>query len=287
MPGQGVFLWIWSGTAWVKALGDAAGNLQVDIASSALPAGGATAAHQVTEITALQLIDDLRNALGSVNTDDLQVDVKDIAEGEIKLYAYDGANWQTLLVEAAALKNLRVKLYDGAVGIGSHSGEVDLPSATPKLAAAAQLFAYDYTANLAPLIIQTTSDGVSANRTALWCAGEMYVFNGATWDRARSYAGGIQKVGRAAIGSTTIRKTATGQVVAGAHNLYWIACSPDAPTAEFELTDAVAGGGAVVYDHFDTDKNSEHLQFDPPMKFATGIYVETFTNMKSLVFCYV
>lgn len=36
----------------------------------------ATEAKQDTEITALQLIDDLRNALGSVNTDDLQVDVK-------------------------------------------------------------------------------------------------------------------------------------------------------------------------------------------------------------------
>lgn len=38
--------------------------------------GFATSANQTTMITALQLIDDLRNALGSVNTDDLQVDVK-------------------------------------------------------------------------------------------------------------------------------------------------------------------------------------------------------------------
>lgn len=38
--------------------------------------GYATSAKQDTMITALQLIDDLRNALGSVNTDDLQVDVK-------------------------------------------------------------------------------------------------------------------------------------------------------------------------------------------------------------------
>ena len=36
----------------------------------------ATEAKQDTQITALQLIDDLRNALGSVNTDDLQTDVK-------------------------------------------------------------------------------------------------------------------------------------------------------------------------------------------------------------------
>lgn len=38
--------------------------------------GDATAANQTTEITSLQLIDDMRNALGSVNTDDLQIDVK-------------------------------------------------------------------------------------------------------------------------------------------------------------------------------------------------------------------
>ncbi len=38
--------------------------------------GFATSANQATMITALQLIDDLRAALGSVNTDDLQVDVK-------------------------------------------------------------------------------------------------------------------------------------------------------------------------------------------------------------------
>jgi len=52
---------------------DAAGDLQVDVATSALPTGAATAAHQVTQTTALQLIDDLRTALNSVGTDELRV----------------------------------------------------------------------------------------------------------------------------------------------------------------------------------------------------------------------
>ena len=52
---------------------DAAGDLQVDVATSGLPAGAATAAHQVTQTTALQLIDDLRTALDSVGTDELRV----------------------------------------------------------------------------------------------------------------------------------------------------------------------------------------------------------------------
>ena len=55
---------------------DAAGHLQIDVLSVALPTGASTLAEQQTQTTALQLIDDLRNALGSVNTDDLQVDVK-------------------------------------------------------------------------------------------------------------------------------------------------------------------------------------------------------------------
>ena len=45
----------------------------VDVVSSALPTGAATSANQTTMITALQLIDDLRNALASVLTDVLAV----------------------------------------------------------------------------------------------------------------------------------------------------------------------------------------------------------------------
>lgn len=68
-------IWVWTGALWVPALGDAAGHLQIDVITSGLPAGSATAAHQVTQITSLQLIDDLRNALDSVDTDELVVNV--------------------------------------------------------------------------------------------------------------------------------------------------------------------------------------------------------------------
>ena len=61
---------------------DATGHLQVDVLTSALPAGAATAAHQVTQNTALQLIDNLVNALQSVGTDRLQV------RGEDQLFSY-------------------------------------------------------------------------------------------------------------------------------------------------------------------------------------------------------
>lgn len=51
---------------------DASGHLQLDVLTSALPSGAATAANQATEITALQLIDDLRAALQSVAGDSLR-----------------------------------------------------------------------------------------------------------------------------------------------------------------------------------------------------------------------
>ena len=46
--------------------------LKVAVQTSGLPSGAATAANQATMITALQLIDDLRNALNDVGTDELR-----------------------------------------------------------------------------------------------------------------------------------------------------------------------------------------------------------------------
>jgi hypothetical protein len=61
-------------TGLVDALPAGANNIgDVDVVSSALPTGAATSAKQDTEIAALQLIDDLRNALATVATDKLRV----------------------------------------------------------------------------------------------------------------------------------------------------------------------------------------------------------------------
>jgi len=74
----------WDGTAYRAFAVDASGHIQADVLSSTLPAGAATAAHQLTMITALQLIDDLRNALQSVATDRLKV------RGEDQLFSFRG-----------------------------------------------------------------------------------------------------------------------------------------------------------------------------------------------------
>ena len=63
----------WDGTAYRAFAVDDSGHIQADVLSSTLPAGAATAANQLTMITALQLIDDLRGALTSVWTDQLTV----------------------------------------------------------------------------------------------------------------------------------------------------------------------------------------------------------------------
>jgi len=86
---------------------------------------------------------------------------------------------------------------------------------------------------------------------------------------------------------TTTRLTAEDTGIAGAHKLYWVACSPDGANAEWQLTDAIAPGGGIVYDHYDSDRHSEHLVFSPPMQFDTGIWVEKFDHMFSLLFGYI
>lgn len=100
-------LWGWVTDQWRKLIADATGHLQVDVVTSGLPSGGATAANQATMITALQLIDDLRNALNSIATDELDVvfdgqntDVEvtqttaaDLTPG---IQGWDGAAWRKL-----------------------------------------------------------------------------------------------------------------------------------------------------------------------------------------------
>lgn len=61
------------GTNFRVARVDADGHIQIDVITTVMDALAATAAHQVTMITALQLIDNLVGALQSVHTDRLKV----------------------------------------------------------------------------------------------------------------------------------------------------------------------------------------------------------------------
>ncbi len=86
---------------------------------------------------------------------------------------------------------------------------------------------------------------------------------------------------------TTARLVAVGQVVAGAHKLYWISMNPSAGASVFELTDDITGLTAVVLDHYHAGRESHVFNAQPPMPFTTGIYLKTLTNMTSIIFGYV
>jgi len=73
----------WDGDQWRYALVDNTGHLQIDVLTSGLPAGAATAAAQALALAQLQLIEDMRDALQSVATDRL------IVRGEDQLWSFD------------------------------------------------------------------------------------------------------------------------------------------------------------------------------------------------------
>lgn len=83
-----------------------------------------------------------------------------------------------------------------------------------------------------------------------------------------------------------VRLTGTGLVYNGACKLHWISCNPSAGNSVWALTDAIAAGGAILLDHFYTGKEGHLDILLPPCPFATGIYLETFTNMTSVTFGY-
>lgn len=76
---------------------DAARHLQVDVIASGLPLGAATAANQALILAQVQLIEDLRDALQSVNTDALQV------RGEDQLFSFHSVLgiWRSAAISGA------------------------------------------------------------------------------------------------------------------------------------------------------------------------------------------
>lgn len=85
----------------------------------------------------------------------------------------------------------------------------------------------------------------------------------------------------------TIRIVAVGQVIAGAHKLYWVSCNPSAGLSVWELTDDTDGLSALRLDHYHTARESHNTNLIPPRQFINGIYLKTFTNMTSMTFGYV
>lgn len=82
----------------------------------------------------------------------------------------------------------------------------------------------------------------------------------------------------------TTLKSGTGSIKASAGQLYWISLNVDDGGGYIELTDATSGGGSVVY-RMDRDY-SGHVNFNRPMEFTTGIYLETIGACINAIFGY-
>ena len=82
-----------------------------------------------------------------------------------------------------------------------------------------------------------------------------------------------------------IRKTATGSVVSGACKLYWMTIAPSGATTVLDISDGTSSG-TTIWSWQDVVGTGPHLSFDPPMPFATGIYIETLTDITAVTFGY-
>jgi len=131
----------WNGTAWQWALVDAAGNLQVDVIASGLPAGAATAANQALILAQVQAIEDLTHALQSVATDRL------IVRGEDQLFSYkDRYIERTVRANAAAGVNQLVGTIvpAGEVWVVTAAGAVNQTSTCTAISVGMIVGAIDY-----------------------------------------------------------------------------------------------------------------------------------------------
>lgn len=215
-----------------------------------------------------------------------QVDILSAPALVNHIYGYDGAAWQTILVESAANPNLRARLYDGVNPVVSVGTAADIAATNRGLFTQAGVRGWDGTFWKSVNIEDGAGDALTNARACLSAVSKLYGYNGATWDRLRTYLTGILKVARAETDAVTVRVTGVGQVIAGDRYLYWIDCNPAAGNSVWELTDAIIALQAIVLDHFHTGREGHIMTLDPPMHFTTGIYLETFTNMTSMVFCY-
>lgn len=110
------------GIEYRPAVTDEYGHLGIHVLSATLPALAATSTHQVTMITALELIDDLQGALDAVKGDRLNVNAYGTGASEVTA-AYDdivSSTARTTLVTPTSGKKIRVIsvriTFDGAGG---------------------------------------------------------------------------------------------------------------------------------------------------------------------------
>ena len=197
----GIWGWDYTNYDWVKFRVDEDGYLQVAVASSALPTDAAT---ETTLALVESAVDGLEGLLAgglpsALDTDSLKV--KEQGTPTVRCTGWDGAAWQSLLVEDDTNFNLRVKLYDGANAIAAWTWSwIGIAIGNPQLLGVA---AIQYMSN--------SATGVGPVRAARYLGDNdpasyippaaLWGFDGTNWDRLRTYGTGILKVGDALYGN--------------------------------------------------------------------------------------
>lgn len=90
-------------------------------------------------------------------------------------------------------------------------------------------------------------------------------------------------------GMSTNRLTAVGEVATGVRKLYWLTVRPSSADWSISLDDSTDGTGTTKWDVGSGGSNSApfHPIFDPPIEFATGIYLEATDHIASVTFGYI
>lgn len=200
------------------------------------------------------------------------------------IYGYDGSNWQKLLVESAAQHNLRTRLYAGSNALYATQWKNLSQDPGTEVGLATLSTVYLWQSDVRARILHDAY-AVGDNTTGLYslpCC--LWGFDGAYWQRLRTWDTGVLKVGRAEIGLSTLRRTIAGQVKASAGKLYWMTMNPTAANSVVELTNDLDGSTAIVWDMTHGVNSSHHMNIDPPMEFSNGIYLKTATNITSVIF---
>ncbi len=91
--------------------------------------------------------------------------------------------------------------------------------------------------------------------------------------------------GRAGIISSGV-KTADGQIKASAGAVYWLSVSDDA-AAVIQLNDSLNDSGTDLWGTTIPADGYAHFIFDPPLEFATGIYLDVPTGAPDVYVGYI
>lgn len=176
-PTVGAAVLAFNGATNDRMRGDVANGLDVDVTRSALPTGAATSANQTTEITALQIIDNLAHGMNAAFNNACP------AAGQLDDAATTAATEDNIApVRITAQRGMHVNLRNNA---GTELGTAGAPVRTDPTGSTTQPVSGTVTADTELPAAAALADA-TANPTVPGVGAFINGYNGATWDRLRS-----------------------------------------------------------------------------------------------------